>query len=324
MRRYRILAAALIGMTVVSSGCAKTEGQAEGQGGYPAAKVTFLCPSEAGGAMDTNTRFIAPYLEKYLGAKVDVMNMGGSAGWVGWNYLSENEADGSMIAYANFPNMITGYLDPAASIGLDRSNFEYLALYTSDDNVIMAKKDEERFKDAESFFDYASEHVVTIGTAGPRTDDAVAVALLEKDTGISFQHVHYQNSAEAFAAVMGGHVDVMMGNVSEAVQKGDEILPVAVLKEERSSYLPEVQTTYEAGVEVAAASSRGIIAKKGLDENAKGQLLEALQKAMEDSEQMEEAGKQGIAVTPIYGEEFEEWMAGQEEQVKGIMDMLDN
>ena len=237
--------------------------------------------------------------------------------------LTESPTDGSMISYANFPNMLTGYLDPAASIGMDRTNFEFLALYTSDDNIIMAKKDETRFKDAKEFFEYAKNNIVTIGTAGARTDDAVAVAMLEKELGFEFQHVHYQNSAEGFAAVMGGHIDVLMGNVSEAVNKGEEIMPVVVLSQERSEYLPDVQCTYENDIKVAASSSRGVIAAKGLDPAAKEALLKALKATMEDPDQLAEAKKQGIAVTPIYGDDFEQWMEQQEESIKGIFDLLD-
>ena len=54
---------------------------------YPAKKVTLICPSDAGGAMDQNCRMMAPYLEKHLGVPVEVINMGGSACWVGWSYL---------------------------------------------------------------------------------------------------------------------------------------------------------------------------------------------------------------------------------------------
>lgn len=335
MKKNILLLVALCCAVTMAAGCSQGNKQESGSteaasladgagsGNYPVSKLTFLCPSDAGGAMDNNTRFLAPYLEKHIGASVDVINMGGSACWVGWKHLTESPVDGSMISYANFPNMLTGYLDPAASIGMDRSNFEFLALYTSDDNIIMAKKDETRFKDAGEFFEYAKNNVVTIGTAGARTDDAVAVAMLEKELGFTFQHVHYQNSAEGFAAVMGGHIDVLMGNVSEAVSKGEEVLPVVVLSEERSEYLPDVQCTYENDIEVAASSSRGVIAAKGLDPAAREALLKALKATMEDPEQLEEAKKQGIAVTPIYGDDFETWMEQQEETIKGIFDMLD-
>ena len=292
--------------------------------GYPHKKITFICPSAAGGAMDNNTRFLAPYLEKYLGAKVDVTNMSGSACWVGWKFLYEQKKDGSYISYANFPNMITGYLDPQANLGMDRSSFEFLALYTADDNVIMAKPGEKRFTNGKEFLEYAKNNVITLGDAGARTDDAVAVALLEKELGFKFQHVHFQNSAEGFAALLGGHIDALMGNVSEAINKGSDILSIMTLTKERSPYLPDVQCTFENGVKVENSSSRGVVAAKGLDPKAKELLIAALKQAMEDPEQLEGAKKQGINVTPLYGDDFAKWAETQENNIKGIYDMLDN
>lgn len=300
------------------------EASASSAAGYPVKKVTFICPSAAGGAMDSNIRLLAPYLEKYLGMKVDVVNMGGSACWVGWKYLYEQKKDGSYISFANFPNMITGYLDPQANLGMDRTSFEFLAMLTSDDNVVMAKPGETRFTNGKEFLDYARNNVVTLGDAGARTDDAVAVALLEKELGFTFQHVHFQNSAEGFAALLGGHVDALVGNVSEAVSKGGDVLSLLTLAKERSSYLPDVQCTYELGVKVDNSSSRGVVAAKGLDATAKRYLLDALKKAMEDPELLENAQKQGVAITPVYGDDFSKWAETQETNIKGIYNMLDN
>ena len=50
----------------------------------------------------------------------------------------------------------------------------------------------------------------------------------------------------------------------------------------------------------------------------------ALKSAMEDPELLENAEKQGIAVTPIYGEEFAVWAETQEKNIKSIYDMLDD
>ena len=87
--------------------------------------------------------------------------------------------------------------------------------------------------------------------------------------------------------------------------------------------MPDVQCTDENDIKVAASSSRGVIAAKGLDPAAKEALLKALKATMEDPDQLAEAKKQGIVVTPIYGDDFEQWMEQQEESIKGIFDLLD-
>ena len=292
---------------------------------FAPSKLTFVCPSAAGGAMDANTRLLAPFLEKHLGKPVSVVNIGGSAGWVGWKYLDDAARDGSHVAYTNFPNFINGYLDPGSTIGLGKDDFEYLALYTSDANVVACNKDETRFSNAKDFFDFAKKETVIIADAGARTDDAVAVALMERALGHEFQRVHFQNSAEGLAAIYGGHVDAWVGNVSEvlAPYRDGEMIVLAILDKERSPLLPDVQTSYEAGVPVSNSSSRGVIVSKGVDPAAKRALLDALRGAMEDPAQLEAAAKQGVEVTPIYGDDFEAWVQEQHENVSGIFHLLD-
>ena len=322
MKKRIVLIGLLIALclTALTAGGA---GESASDNGYPVRRLTFICPSDAGGAMDTDTRFLAPYLEKHLGTRIDVQNMGGSACWIGWKYMYDQAKDGSYISYANFPNMITGYLDPQATLDMDRSSFEFLAMFSSDLNVIMANKNEDRFSNGEEFLEYAKNNVVTIGDAGARTDDAVGIALLEQALGFTFQHVHFQNSAEGFAALLGGHIDVMIGNVSEAVVKGEEVQSLLVLAKERSEYLPDVQTTYELGIEVENSSSRGVVAAVGLDETAKAMLIEALKQAMEDPELLENAKKQGINVSPLYGDDFAAWAEAEEIKIEGIYNLLD-
>jgi len=326
-RTISVLAVAAL-VLALFAGCGKTEGgkaASSSSAGASPKEVTFLCPSAAGGAMDANSRLIAPYIQKHLGKPVNVVNMGGSAGWVGWKHLHDAPRDGSMLSYANFPNMINGYLDPKNTVGLDKSNFEFLALYTSDINVVAANAKEKRYSNAKEFFDYARKNLVTVADAGARTDDAVAVALLEKALGFKFKRVHFQNSAEGLAALYGGHVDAWVGNVSEvlAPSKNGEMKVLAVLDKKRSEYLPNVQTAHEVGVEVVNSSSRGIIAAKGLDPTEKEKIMQAIKKAMEDPEQLAAAEKQGVGVTPLYGADFEAWVNEQDKNIRGIFDLLD-
>ncbi len=180
-------------------------------------------------------------------------------------------------------------------------------------------------KNAQEFFDFAKKEKVIIADAGARTDDAVAVALMEQAMGTEFQRVHFQNSAEGLAAIYGGHVDAWVGNVSEvlAPYRDGEMIVLAVLDKERSPLLPDVQTTYEAGINVSNSSSRGVIAAKGIDPTAKQAIIAALKAAMEDPAQLEAAAKQGVAVTPLYGDDFDAWIQEQDKNVSSIFHLLD-
>lgn len=293
---------------------------------YPVSKVTLLCPSDAGGAMDQNCRLVAPYLEKHLGVPVDVINMGGSACWVGWSYLyNEAPKDGSYISFANFPNMITGYLDPANTTGLDNTSFQFLEMLTADTNVIVAAPGEERFTDLESMIEYAKSNTLTVVDAGARTDDAVCVAQLEKATGVALQHVHFENTAGGMAAIQGKQVDLLVCNISEVIEpiESGAIVGIGVIDKVRSDYLPDLQCAGDIGADLSCSSSRGFICAEGMDENAKKMVCEALEQVMNDPELQEAAGKSGLNLAPMNEAEFTGWVEEQNKAIGEIYDMLD-
>lgn len=293
---------------------------------YPVDKVTLLCPSDAGGAMDQNCRMVAPYLEKYLGVPVEVTNMGGSACWIGWSYICNEAAkDGSYISYANFPNMITGYLDTTNTTGLDNTSFEFLEMFTSDTNVILAAEGESRFTDLESMLEYAKDNVVTVADAGARTDDAVCVAQLEKASGVNLQHVHFENTAGGMAAIQGKQVDLLVCNVSEAVEsiESGNVVGIGVMDKERSPFLPDVQCSGDLNYDLSCSSSRGFICAKDMDEGARALVCEALEAMMEDEQLKEAADKAGINLAPMDRDEFTSWVEGQNDAIRDIFDRLD-
>ncbi|MGN0371261.1 MAG: tripartite tricarboxylate transporter substrate binding protein [Enterocloster sp.] len=317
--------------TAAPAAAPAAEGTAAAEGGqetasYPVEKVTLLCPSDAGGAMDQNCRMVAPYLEKHLGVPVEVTNMGGSACWIGWSYLyNEAAKDGSYISYANFPNMITGYLDTSNTTGLNNTSFEFLEMFTSDTNIVLAAAGEDRFSDLESLIEYAKNNVVTVADAGARTDDAVCVAQLEKASGVSLQHVHFENTAGGMAAIQGKQVDLLVCNVSEAVEpiESGAVTGIGVIDTERSSFLPDLQCSGDLGYDISCSSSRGFICAQGMDENAKALVCEALEAVMNDPELQEAAEKAGINLAPMNETEFTSWVESQNDAISAIFDMLD-
>ena len=293
---------------------------------YPVDKITLICPSDAGGAMDQNCRFIAPYLEKYVGVPVDVTNMGGSACWVGWSYLiNQAPKDGSYISYANFPNMITGYLDPSNTTGLNNKNFDFLEMFTSDTNVIVAASGESRFTDLKSMLEYAKNNTLTIADAGARTDDAVCVAQLEKASGVQFQHVHFENTAGGMAAIEGKQVDLLVCNVSEVTENisSGTVTGIGVISKNKSDILPDLQCAGDLGYDIDCSSSRGVICASDMDESAKSALETALSNMMKDSELKDAAAKAGINLAPMDEKEFSNWVVEQNDAISAIYDMLD-
>lgn len=66
--------------------------------------------------MDATSRLLAPYLEKALGVTVTVENVDEANGWSGWTQAITAAPDGYTQVYANYPQMITDYLNPTNNI----------------------------------------------------------------------------------------------------------------------------------------------------------------------------------------------------------------
>ena len=97
---YRIAFAALAGLAI-SLGAPGTSHA------FPDKDITFIIPYSPGGGFDRTVRAIAPYMEKYLPKKVNVLpkNVSGAGGRKGIAQLFRAKADGHTIAIFNIPGM---------------------------------------------------------------------------------------------------------------------------------------------------------------------------------------------------------------------------
>ena len=96
MRRATLAAAFALGLAVPSISQA-----------FPDKDITFIIPYSAGGGFDRTVRAIAPYMEKYLPKKVNVIpkNVAGAGGRKGIVQLFRAQPDGHTIAVFNMPGM---------------------------------------------------------------------------------------------------------------------------------------------------------------------------------------------------------------------------
>ena len=74
---------------------------------FPDKDITFIIPYTAGGGFDRTVRALAPYMEKYLPKKVNVVprNVAGAGGRKGIAQLFRAKPDGHTIAVFNMPGM---------------------------------------------------------------------------------------------------------------------------------------------------------------------------------------------------------------------------
>lgn len=302
--------------------CANGAGGDEGADDYPSGPVEVIVPFEAGGGTDLGARQLLPLVEDELDADIQVINRPGAGGWVGWEELVGSSSDGYTLSYMNFPNVITGYLNP--DMGRDETvdDFTLIANHVTDPVTISIRNDEDRFTDFEEIVEYAQENTISANSQGVASNAHLVLMELNEELDTNFEVVQTQGASEANAQFQGGHIDLLVNTVGEVANYHNqgEFEAVVIFDEERSEYIDDVMTVEEYGFDpIYQTSRRGIGAPADLPEDIREKLAEAFEVAMADEGHLEDMASQGLNVDYVgldeYGSEIEEQAQELEERM---------
>lgn len=278
----------------------------------PKKDVSIICATNAGGAMDTAVRLLAPNLEAVTGKNFPVTNIAGSAGWVALAQLLSGNSKNYEVCYVAFPQIIVASMDPSAQLGMTIANFKPIALDVDDSNILIANAGESRFTNLEEFIEYAKNNSVLIGTsAGVYSDDNVCKTyILQTIPELQFQTVHFTSTSEGKAALLGGNIDVLICNVSEAVAQAQsgEVTAIGICAPERFEALPDVQVFSELGYDIVCGSTRGYVAKADISDEMYEELCNAFDQAMSSETYISEATSRNFGLNKQIGADFQAWL----------------
>jgi tripartite-type tricarboxylate transporter receptor subunit TctC len=207
-------------------------------------------PFSAGGPTDTAGRLIAGPLQKQLGQPIVIENKGGAGGTIGMAAVANAEPDGYTLlvtsnsftmAKMTYPNLtfdpqrdFEGVM-PIASMPMVLVSPPSMGYHGLNDLVAAIKKDP-------SAINYAS--------AGAGGATHLGAERFRISAGLPpLVHIPYKGAPEAFTSVMTGRVNYYTGPLAIAlpqIQAG-KLTPLAMSSSKRSSALPDVPTTLEAG-----------------------------------------------------------------------------
>jgi putative tricarboxylic transport membrane protein len=103
---------------------------------------------------------------------------------------------------------------------------------------------------------------------------------VEKAAGLQFNYVSFTGGGELNAALLGGHVDLVMLNPGEALElaKAKKVRILGVMSDKRLGGAPDVPTMPEQGVNAVFRQHRGLVAPAELPIEARRILEAAMQK----------------------------------------------
>jgi tripartite-type tricarboxylate transporter receptor subunit TctC len=284
LRRLLILAA------VAAAGLAGFQAPASAQApdSFPSKPITLIIPFQPGLTADLLFRGIAESASKHLGQPVIIDNKPGGSATLGPAMMANNaKPDGYTIAQLAIPVYRVPYMQKASFDPV--KDFTYIILLGgySLGAVVMADGPFKKWQDVIDFAK-ANPGKFTYATVGPATTNAIAMELMARQSGVQFTHIPTKGGGESLAAVLGGHVMMMVESPAWApmVEAGKFRL-LMMLGGERSKKWPDVPILKELGYTYEFDSPFGLAGPKGMDPAIVKKLHDAFKKAYEDPKVIE-------------------------------------
>jgi tripartite-type tricarboxylate transporter receptor subunit TctC len=268
-------AAAAAGLMLTACGGVQTSTGSGSGDGWPSGTVEMYVGASAGGSSDLISRAVSKGLSDELGASFPVINREGANGALAAAEVANAPADGSKIAIQNAslytitplavsPDEVTNIDDFDVVYGISRDDY---VLVTSPASGLKTIQDMQ-----------TANRTVRYGTTGVGTGAQLSAALLFKSSNVPSTAVPFDGGAPALAAVLGNQVEVASIQVGEAIEniQSGKLVPLAVFGPDRISYLPDVPTAKEQGLDVEVTQYRFMTVPKGTPQEAKDKLVEGL------------------------------------------------
>jgi tripartite-type tricarboxylate transporter receptor subunit TctC len=254
---------------------------------YPDRPIKVIVPFPAGGPTDGMARIISDRLGMVLGQSIVIENRGGGAGGsVGAKAVATADPDGYTILITPGGSLTTG---PAVhkNIGYDPfKDFTPVAqlIETPQYMVVNPKLPVKSLADVAAYAK-ANPGKLSWGSQGFGTGTHLLAEMFKLETGTNFVHVPYRGTAPMLAALLANEIQIATDpstTVLPHIQSGG-LRPIAVTMTARTSKLPNVPTTAEAGFpKLVAPFWLGVVAPAGTPPAIIAKLNAAFRESLND------------------------------------------
>jgi putative tricarboxylic transport membrane protein len=253
-------------------------GNALAAGSFPDKPVTLVVHAGAGGGSDIFARTLASSVEKdkLLPKPLVVENKPGGSGGIAFAYVAGKKKDPHFMVTA-VTSFITTPLMGLTPVSL--KDFTPIANFAFDEYMLMVRADS-KYKSMKDIVADAKANPkkITVGGTQLGSSDSICTYLIEKAAGIQLNYVVFNSGGEVNAAVLGGHVNMMVANPGEALElyKAGKVRILGVYAEKRLAGAPDVPTMKEQGINAVYVQNRGLCAPADIPADARKVLEDAL------------------------------------------------
>lgn len=238
------------------------------QGYKPTRPVEVVVHTGPGGGSDVLARAIAVMVEKenLLPVRMQVVNKPGGGSAVAAAYLAEKKGDQNTIGFFTGVWLTNPLTSASAKVTLrDLTPIARLVL----EPALIAVKADAPYKTLADFTDAAKKNPGQLKQSGGSitSRDNVVRQLLQKNSGARWAFISFPGGGERIAALLGGHVNMMVIEPAEAGEhiRAGNMRVLAQVSETRLPGFPNAPTLKEAGFDVPTVPQvRGVVAPPGI------------------------------------------------------------
>ncbi|QVQ26425.1 Bug family tripartite tricarboxylate transporter substrate binding protein [Achromobacter deleyi] len=284
----------------------------------PEKPITILVGFAAGGSADQIARNLASAARHKSPVPVVVMNKPGAAGAVAAQTVAQTAPDGYTLFVGGGSE--TTSLGNHQQLSYDpRSSFRAIIKVARLPSVLVVRADSP-YPDMRALLAAAkaAPEKLSYGSTGHGGIFHSTALILEKISAIRLLHVPYKGAAESMAALAGGQIDMAFGAPEEVqgLVAGGRLRPIAIFSNSRVEAYPDVPTMTELGYPVAVDNMKGLLAPKGLPDNAYQWLFETFHDAMQSPEFLQYAKSSGLSISYADGPAFQREINDSFEAIK--------
>ncbi len=233
---------------------------------FPSRPIEMMVPWGPGGGADILGRTIARWLESDLKVNVPVLNNAGAMGSIGLARMIANGADGHAIGVMTADTWMLLASTPPTQVRTQ--DFMPLGVLVRQPSGIFVKADS-RFRTWQDVIDEsrAKPGSVSIAITGAGSPDELAVTYLAKRS-TSLLSAGFNRPGERFAAVLGGHVDLLYEQAGDIKGQLDAkaLRPLLFFSNQRlPAPFAAVPVSKEFGYDILLPQFRAIVARAGVD-----------------------------------------------------------
>ena len=287
----------------------------------PVKPVEIVVHTGPGGGADVLARFISQVIEKENLAPVrfTVNNRDGGGGLRAMAYVAEKKGDTHSIAVFT-GNWLTNPLVRAEAKFTLKDMTPVVRLVL--EPAVIAVKADSPHKTLKDFIDAAKKTPGAMKQSGgsQTSRDNVVRQLLMKETGANWAFISFPGGGERIAALLGGHVNMMVIEPQEAGEhiKAGGMRVIAQVADKRLAAYPNIPTIKESGYNIPNVPQvRGIVMPAGVAPDVVAYYEDLFQRLVKTAtwrkyleEQQFEDGFQKSGELEIFFDTFSEQMRG--------------